>query len=487
MPDRSSAACAGKPTVGDQRNGLIQFHTRQCTGRVEHFTHAGAALWPFVTDHNDVAIVDSAVINGVNRLFLAVEDTGRAGVPKHFRRNGTALDHTAFRRKIAPENLDSAGRAVRLGDRTDRICIQNMGTCNVFADGFSRCGKCIGIQQSFFEQLGLYRRNTSRAIQILHMCRACRRQVAQVGHFGAHLIKKLKIQLDSCLVCDGKQMQYAVGTAAERHIARKGIADRSFIDDIAGGDVLFHQRHDRHARMFCKQRALVTDGRNGAVARQCNSDRFAKAVHAVCRIHSRTAATSWAASLLAFRQFVFVDDSCLVGAHRFKHFRKTDILAVIPPCKHRAAAADDSRNIQANRGHHHAGNNFIAVRDQNEAVQLMRHCHGFHTVRNQLTAGQRIFHSNVSHRNSVADADGRNQDRRTTRHPDSSLDGIRNFIEVKVTRNNLAVSADNADQRPVKLFLGVSHCIEQAAVRCALCTLCHICAAQRHNNGLPAN
>ena len=106
-------------------------------------------------------------------------------------------------------------------------------------------------------------------------------------------------------------------------------------------------------------------------------------------------------------QLCLVDKPCLVRTDRFEQLGKADLFPIVFTGKHRAAAANDSRDIQAHRRHDHARNDLIAVRHKHKAVKAVRHRHGFDAVGNQFTAGKRIFHTDMPHSNAVAHADSR--------------------------------------------------------------------------------
>ena len=189
MTDRSAAGRAGEPAVGNQRHGLVKLHAGKRRSRVEHFTHTGAADRAFVTDNNDVAVFDSAVVNRVNRFILAVKHAGGACVHQHFGRDGAAFNHTAVFRDIAPQNGDAAGFAVRIVNRANRIGIFDVSAFDVFADGFAGDGHQAQIQKTFLRKLRLHSRYAAGVVEVVHVCGTCGRQVAKVRHFCAHFVK----------------------------------------------------------------------------------------------------------------------------------------------------------------------------------------------------------------------------------------------------------------------------------------------------------
>src|SRR5699024_1725197 len=104
MPDGCAAGRAGETSVGDQGHILVQFHTGQRAGRIEHLPHARTAFWPFVADDDDIALDDLAVVDRIDRLLFTVKDTGRTGVLQHGRIDRAAFDDTAFWRDVAKED-----------------------------------------------------------------------------------------------------------------------------------------------------------------------------------------------------------------------------------------------------------------------------------------------------------------------------------------------------------------------------------------------
>ena len=52
----------------------------------------------------------------------------------HFRRNGALLDDAAVGGDVAPEDLQAAGRGIRILDGTDGLVVQDMSTLDVLTD-----------------------------------------------------------------------------------------------------------------------------------------------------------------------------------------------------------------------------------------------------------------------------------------------------------------------------------------------------------------
>ena len=173
-------------------------------------------------------------------------------------------------------------------------------------------------------------------------------------------------------------------------------------------------------------------------------------------------------------QLLIIDEVCLARADGLKGIGQGYVLTLDMACQHRTAGYNDGRDVQASCCHEHARNNLITVRDEHERVKLMCLCQCFHGIGNQFAGRQRILHADMTHRNAVTDADCRHQNRCAASHADAGLDSSGNFIQIDVTRNNLAVCGNHADNRTRHLLLGQTAGTQQRTVRHALNALCNI-------------
>ncbi len=136
MTDGRAPAGTRKTSICDQRYGLIQFHSCQRAGRIEHFAHARAAFWPFIADHDDVAVMDPAAVDRFDRFFFRIKYAGRAGVDHHAFIDRTAFYDTAVRSDISEQDRDPACVRIRGFYRTDRIFIFIKSVFYILADRF---------------------------------------------------------------------------------------------------------------------------------------------------------------------------------------------------------------------------------------------------------------------------------------------------------------------------------------------------------------
>ena len=84
------------------------------------------------------------------------------------------------------------------------------------------------IQQVLLIQLIHDRVYAAGLVQVFHVGRACRRQMAEVRGPCADFIGDVHIQVHTGLMGDGRQMQHTVGGASKGHIYGQGIHECFF-------------------------------------------------------------------------------------------------------------------------------------------------------------------------------------------------------------------------------------------------------------------
>ena len=137
--------------------------------------------------------------------------------------------------------------------------------------------------------------------------------------------------------------------------------------------------------------------------------------------------------------------------------------------KHRTAAYEYSRNVDPCRCHQKARYVFVTVGNHDQSIELMSQCHGLCGICDQVTCYKGIFHSNVSHCDSVTYCDRRKYNRCAASHCNAELYSIYNFVKVHMTRYDLVVRAYDSYQWFVHFFFCHSKGIEQGTVWCLLC------------------
>ncbi len=153
----------------------------------------------------------------------------------------------------------------------------------------------------------------------------------------------------------------------------------------------------------------------------------------------------------------------LAGLHlarRLEHRADTHILPLIAPCQHRAAAHDHRGDIHAPGRHEHARHDLVAVRDHHEAVKGVSIGHGLNRIADKLAARQRVLHAIMTHRDAIANADGRELHRRAACRSNPQLDSLRDFPQMDMARDNLVERVDHADERLLQILIAVAHGME---------------------------
>ena len=109
MADHEPVRRAGEAAVGDQRDRVAEPLADERRGHVEHLAHAGAAGRALVADHDDVAGLDRARLDGGEAVLLGVEDARRAAVEQPL--VAGELDDAALGRELAAQDRKPAASA----------------------------------------------------------------------------------------------------------------------------------------------------------------------------------------------------------------------------------------------------------------------------------------------------------------------------------------------------------------------------------------
>ena len=221
--------------------------------------------------------------------------------------------------------------------RTDHFRILIHCIRNILPDGLSGHGHALRVQQSDVRQFFHYRIDAARLVEIFHISRSCRCQVAQVRCLLADRIGKCNIKIKSHFMGDCRKMEHAVRRTAERHIHGQRIQDGFLRHNITRADIFAVHFHHRHTRMLGELDALRIDCRDRAVSAKSHSQRLGETVHGVRRVHSRTGAAGRTNLLLVFLDFLLRHRAGCIGTYRLKHGREAALFALYMSGKHRSA------------------------------------------------------------------------------------------------------------------------------------------------------
>ena len=166
---------------------------------------------------------------------------------------------------------------------------------------------------------------------------------------------------------------------------------------------------------------------------------------------------------------VHCHSACCYTAYRFKHGGKAFLFTIHTAGQHRTAGNKYCRNVQSGSSHQKSRYILITVGNHNKTVKTMGNSHTFCGICDQISCYKRVFHSNVSHGNTIAYSNCREHNRRTAGHSYTKLYSLCDFIQIHMSGNNFIVGTNNTDQRAFTLFLCITKCVKQTSVRSLLC------------------
>ena len=346
----------------------------------------------------------------------------------HLLHNGRTFHNAAVRSQIAFQHRKAACLAVRIVDGADHLGIQVYTVFNVLAYCLSCHRHAVCVKESFFVQLVHHRVDAAGFIEILDIGGACRSKMTEIRSFLTDLICKTDIEIHSDLVSDRRKVKHTVGGAAKGHIHGQSVQNRLLRHDVSRTDILPVHFHYLHTRMFRKTDTLGIYRGDGPIASQAHSQSLGEAVHGIGGIHTGTGSAGGAGFVFKLCKLLFRDLAGRVGAHRLKHTGKTCLMAVDMSCHHGAAADEHGGNIDPGRSHQKARDILVTVGDHDESVKLMGDGHSLCGIRDQISGNKRIFHSDMSHGDTVADGDCRKYHRSSARHGYALFYSVYDFI-----------------------------------------------------------
>ena len=283
----------------------------------------------------------------------------------------------------------------------------------------------------------------------------------------ADLVDHVEIHRHAGLMGNGRQVQHRVGGAAQRHVDGQGVAKGLGGHDLIGCEAGLGQGDALHPGLFGKTDAGGHDGGNRAVAGKTQTDRLRQAVHGIGRKHAGAGAAGRAGGILDGAQFTFGHLAGFNGAHGLKdgdQIHPCAGLGRMVPGQHGATADHDGGQVQACRRHQHARYDLVAVGDQHQGVEGMRHRHDFDGVGNDFAASQRVLHAGVIHGDAIADPDGAEFNRGAAGHVDPVFNGLGDAVQVGVAGNNRVGGVGDANQGALDFHVRVADGFEQGSM-----------------------
>ncbi|MCV7207617.1 hypothetical protein [Mycolicibacterium canariasense] len=452
MPHTQARRAAGEPTVGHQQHILAKARPLDGAGDREHLAHARPALGALVADDDDVAVRDGAVLEGVQRGPLPLENPRRA--LEHVGVEAGRLHHRALRRERAVQDGDAAGRVDRIAHRPQHLAvrIRRLDVGEILRHGLTGDGQAIPVQQAGIQQRLHHHRHPADLVDVLHHVPAERLHVGQVRHLLADAGEIGQSQVDLRLPGDGQQVQHRVGGATERHHHGDGVLERFLGQDVAGGDPPAQHLHDGLAGLAGVLVAALVDGHRRSAAGQRHAECLGGRGHRVGGVHA-------AAGALAGADGAF-DDVDVLARHQPARTRPDRLEGVDDgdfllgtvgqpgDAGHdRTVVEEHARQVQPGRGHQHAGNRLVAAGQQHGAVQALGLHDGLDAVGDDLPRHQREVHALVAHGDAVGHRDGAEFQRVAARFVHTGLDLLGQPLQRHVARGDLVPRRTDADLR----------------------------------------
>src|SRR5690606_40937609 len=100
------------------------------------------------------------------------------------------------------------------------------------------------------------------------------------------------------------------------------------------------------------------------------------------------------------------DETAGTGADGLEGVDDRDVAAVVFTGHDRAGVDEDRREVQAGRGHEHAGQALVTPGEQDGAVQPLGFDDGLDRVGDDLPGDEGEVHADVTHRDAVGHRDG---------------------------------------------------------------------------------
>ncbi len=302
------------------------------------------------------------------------------------------------------------------------------------------------MQQAGIQQRLEDHRDAADAVHVQRHVFPARLEVGDVGraaHDRGHVVHG---EDDARLVRHRRQMQRRIGGAAGGADHDGGVLQRATGDDVARADVAGHQLHDRAAGFGGPGVALLVGRGRAGRAGQRQPDRLADGGHGVGGELPAAGAGRRAGDAFQLVQVGVAHVAGGVLAHRLEHVDHRHVAALEAAWQDGAAIHEHGWHVQAQHGHHHAGQRLVAAGQADQRVVAVA-AHGqLHRVGDHLARDQGGFHALVAHGDAVGDGDGGELARRAARLVHAALDRLRLAGERDVAGRRLVPAGGDADE-----------------------------------------
>lgn len=242
-----SVGSSREATIGQESNVVSESSTHNGRGRGQHLGHTRTSLGARVTDNDDLALLDLAVLQSAQHVRLVVVDVGRS-LKEETLLSGDLGDRSEGG-KVTLEDAQVTVGLDGLGQGVDDILTldQTRDVLQVFAHGLSGDGQAVSVDQAFLEEVLQDGGGASDTVDVLHDILSRGLQVGQKGDAGADALEVIDGQLDVHGAGDGNQVEDGVGGASQDHGENHGVLESLAGHNITWFDVILEQITDRHS------------------------------------------------------------------------------------------------------------------------------------------------------------------------------------------------------------------------------------------------
>ena len=239
-----------------------------------------------------------------------------------------------------------------------------------------------------------HRRHAAGPVDVLHVNRGERRgDLGDVRHLGGDRLDVREAEGHARLAGDGQHVEHGIGRSAHGHVHHHGVVDGGRGDDVAAcGFVRPDQRspppdgRPPHQRLALSVRARIVPLPGSATPIASQRQFIELAVNmpeqephegrpVLLDVVQLRVARLWPAAALA-------------PTPRRRELRSSAWPSGAMPGLHRPAGDEHRRHIHAQRAHHHAGHDLVAVGNADHAVEAVGAHHGLDAVGDQFARGQ---------------------------------------------------------------------------------------------------
>ena len=182
-------------------------------------------------------------------------------------------------------------------------------------------------------------------------------------------------------------------------------------------------------------------------AGQRHAQRLGRARHRVRGVHAAAGALARADRALDGVDLLAGDQAARAGPDRLERVGDVHLPLAHVPGQDRPGVDEHRREVQARRGHEHAGQALVAAGEQHGAVEPLGLHDGLHRVGDDLAADQREVHPDVAHRDAVGHRDRAELHRVAARPVHALLGRLREALQRQVARGDLVPGRGDADLR----------------------------------------